>query len=168
MDITRQPGNILQTMKKQLLLAVILIAYFAILVKIMVFKDIPLIRIGSLVFRFGGTQDGPANLVPFRTILFYLLGEKGAIISFINLAGNIFLLSPVGFLVPFIYSHMTWKKSIVLGIAAGFILEGMQALLHVGIFDIDDVLLNGLGVITGYWAFVILTNRKFTRSITVL
>lgn len=132
-----------------------LIAYSAVLVTVMVFKDVPHIRIGPLMFNFGGTQDGAANLVPFKTILPYLLGDKGFVIAFINLAGNIVLLVPIGFLVSFIYPDMTWKKSLALAIAPGLAIEGMQAVLHVGIFDIDDVILNGLGVMVGYWAFTI-------------
>jgi glycopeptide antibiotics resistance protein len=141
-------------MKKRILLIVILITYCAILIKVMVFKDLPVIRIGHLMLNFGGTQEGPANLIPFKTILPYLLGEKGFIIAFLNLAGNIVLLVPVGFLVPFAFRSITWKKSFVIAIACGFVIEGMQVLLHVGIFDIDDVILNGLGVMVGYWSFL--------------
>jgi len=140
-------------MKKRITLTIILIAYSAILIRVLVFKDLPLIRIGSLRFKFGGTHTGAANLLPFSTILPYLLGKKGWMIAVINLAGNIVLLAPIGFLVPFIYRKMTWKKSLALAVAAGFALEGMQAVFRVGIFDIDDVILNGLGVMIGYWTF---------------
>jgi len=149
-------------MKKRLLSAFILIAYSAILIKVMVFKDMPLIRIGPLMLNFGGTHEGPANLVPFKTILPYLLGDKGLMIAVINLAGNIVLLVPIGFLVPFVYQNITWKKSLALAVAVGFAIEGMQALFHVGIFDIDDVILNALGVMVGYWSFTILA--KMDRS----
>ena len=142
-------------MKKRLTATIILIVYSAILVDVLVFKYLPLIRIGRMRFRFGGTQDGPANFIPFKTILPYLLGEKGFMIAVLNLAGNILLLVPIGFLVPFIYPNMTWKKTLVLAVATGFALEGMQALLHVGIFDVDDLILNGLGVMAGYWLFMI-------------
>ena len=145
-------------MKKHLISTFILIAYSAILIKVMVFKDVPIIRIGSLMLKFGGTQEGPANLVPFKTILPYLLGEMGLLIGAINLLGNIVLLMPVGFLVPFAFRNMTWKKTLVLAVAAGFFIEGMQVVLHLGIFDIDDVILNAIGVMLGYWAFAILTN----------
>jgi glycopeptide antibiotics resistance protein len=124
----------------------------------MVFKDVPLIRVGGLMINFGGTHEGQANLLPFKTILPYLLGEKGLMIAGINLIGNIVLLVPIGVLVPFLYRNMTWKKSLALAVSIGFAIEGMQALLHVGIFDIDDVILNGLGVMIGYWAFMILAN----------
>ena len=141
-------------MKKRLIAAVILITYSATLIKVMVFKDMPLIRIGPLMLNFGGTQEGPANLIPFKTILPYLLGEKGFLIGAVNLLGNIVLLVPIGFLVPFVFRNITWKKSLAIAVAAGFIIEGMQVPLHAGIFDIDDVILNALGVMIGYWAFV--------------
>lgn len=146
-------------LRKRLVPLIILIVYSAVLVIIMVFKIMPLIRIGPLMLNLGGTQEGSANFVPFKSILPYLLGERGFIIAFINIAGNIVLLVPLGFLAPFIYRGMTWKQVLVPAVAAGFILEGMQAILHVGIFDIDDVILNGLGVMMGYWTFIIIARR---------
>ncbi len=140
-------------MKKRLIGAFILVVYSAILIKVMVFKDVPLIRIGGLMFNFGGTETGQANFVPFRTIFSYLLGYKGLIIAGINLVGNVVLLVPIGFLVPFVFPNITWKKSLILASAAGLTIEVMQVVLHVGIFDIDDVILNALGVMIGYWIF---------------
>src|SRR5687768_8020651 len=119
-------------MNKRLIPAIILIAYSVILIKVIVFKDVPLIRIGSLRINFGGTQEGAANLIPFKTILPYLLGEKGLMIAGINLVGNIVILMPIGFLVPFVYRNMTWRKSFALAIAAGLAIEGTQAVLRVG------------------------------------
>ena len=150
----------IKTMKKRLLPACMLAVYSAILIKVLVFKDLPVIEIDAVIFNFGGTQEGPANLVPFKTILPYLLGKKGFLIAFINLAGNILLLTPVGFIVPLVNLNMTWRKSLALAIAAGSVIEGMQVLLHVGIFDIDDIVLNALGVIFGYWAFIIFANKR--------
>lgn len=141
-------------MNKRIISTIILIAYSAMLIKILVFKELPMIRIGALRFNFGGTHEGPANLWPFKTIFPYLLGKRGFVIAIFNLAGNIVLLLPVGFLVPFVYRKMTWKKTLALAIAAGLAIEGMQALFRVGIFDIDDVILNGLGVMVGYWVFM--------------
>ena len=90
-------------MKKTVLSTFLLIAYCAILIKVMVFKDIPPIRVGSLILNFAGTNAGHGpNFVPFRTILPYLLGFKGWIIAGINLVGNIALLVPIGFLAPLV------------------------------------------------------------------
>ncbi len=59
-------------MKKNLTSTFSLIAYCAILIKVMVFKDIPTIRIGSLMLNFAGTNGGHGpNFVPFMTIVPY-------------------------------------------------------------------------------------------------
>ncbi len=142
-------------MYKRLFATFIFIAYCAVLVKLLVFKAVSF-RIGHLMLNFSGGGTGPANFVPFRTILPYLLGEKGSVIAFFELAGNIGLLVPVGFIAPFVFKNMTWKKTLLLALAAGLVLEGMQVVLRVGIFDIDDVILNALGVMIGYWIFILL------------
>lgn len=152
-------------MKKRLLPALILVVYSAILIKVMVFKDVPTIRVGHLTLNFGGTNAGHhANFVPFTTIVPYLLGYKGWIIAGINLGGNIALLIPLGFLLPFVYQNITWKKTLVLAVAAGLAIETTQTVLRVGIFDIDDVILNALGVMLGYWAFLVLTQWVRSRN----
>lgn len=130
----------------------------------MVLKDMPVIRIGPLMLNFGGTHEGSGNFVPFRTILPYLLGEKGLMIAAINIIGNIILLVPIGFLLPLVFQKITWKKALALAIAAGLVIEGSQVILHVGIFDIDDVILNGLGVMIGYWAFAILASWMHSKK----
>ena len=130
---------------KNRFLQVLLLGYCLLLIKVMVFKDVPLIRIGVLMLNFGGTHDGPPNFIPFKTILPYLIGEKGLLIGAINIVGNIILLVPVGLLVPFVFPAVHLKKSILFAVFSGLLIEGMQTLLHVGIFDIDDVILNGLG-----------------------
>src|SRR6185369_16074226 len=153
-------------MRQRLISIIIFIIYCAILIKVMVFKDIPTIRIGSLMLNFAGTNGGHApNFVPFLTIVPYLLGFKGWIIAGVNLAGNIALLVPIGLLAPLVYRRVRWNASLALGVAAGLCIEVMKTVLRVGIFDIDDVILNALGVMIGYWAFIILAKwlreRKF-------
>ncbi len=130
-------------MEKRLFSVFILLAYIAVLIKVMVFKDIPLIRIGQMMLNFGGANAGTeANFIPFKTILPYLFGYKGLVIAGINLVGNVALLVPLGFLIPFVYPNMSWKKSIVLGVVAGLSIEAMQTVL---------------GVVIGYFVFFMLT-----------
>ena len=152
-------------MKKRFLPALILIAYSAILIEVMVFKDVPPIRVGHLILNFGGTNPGHhPNFLPFTTIVPYLLGYKGWIIAGINLGGNIALLIPLGLLLPFVWPTVTRKQMLVLAVAAGLTIETLQTVLHVGIFDIDDVILNAFGVMLGYWAFCILAQWVRARS----
>ena len=75
---------------------------------------------------------------------------------------------PIGFLVSFVYRKMTWQKSLAVAVAVGLAIEGMQVVFRVGIFDIDDVILNALGVMTGYWVFTILVKWVRSRSKVLL
>ncbi len=158
-------------MKKRVVSAIFLAAYIAVLIKVMVFKDLPLIQIGSLMLNFGGTDAGHApNFVPFRTIVPYLFGYKGLIIAGINLVGNIILLVPVGFLMPLVFPAMTWKRSLAFGVIACLAIEVAQVVLRVGIFDIDDVILNTIGVMVGYWIYCVLAamfNSPTYRNVAI-
>jgi glycopeptide antibiotics resistance protein len=150
-------------MRRRFIPGFILLAYSAVLIKLLVFK-IDLLRIGHLRFRFP-PHAGQANFLPFRTILSYLRGEPMGLISILNLVGNIALLVPIGFLVPIVYRSVTWRTSLALAVATGLAIEGMEEAFRVGIFDIDDVILNALGVMIGYWAFTMFANRARERSL---
>ncbi|MBP7831785.1 MAG: VanZ family protein [Candidatus Pacebacteria bacterium] len=161
-------------MKTRFLPIVLLIIYIAILIKVMVFKAIPLIHVGQLMLNFGGANAGSApNFVPFKTIVPYLFGAKGLLIGGINLAGNIILLVPLGFLVMLVARNtscnLNWKKMLGIAVASGLIIEVMQVLLRVGIFDIDDVILNAVGFMIGYGIFVQLQkwllSKKYTQIV---
>jgi glycopeptide antibiotics resistance protein len=147
-------------MKKRLLPSILLLAYSSILIKVMVLKDVPMIRIGPIMLNFGGTQVGDPNYVPFKTILPYLLGENGFLIGALNIGGNIAFLIPIGFLLPFVFTRIDWKRSLVVALLSGMSIELTQVFLQIGIFDIDDVILNGLGVMVGYWMFLLFQKTK--------
>lgn len=147
-------------MWRRVIPASLLVVYSALLTEVLVFKDIPVIRIGHMMFNFGGTNaNGEANFVPFKTIASYVLGHEGFLIGSLNIVGNIVLLIPIGFIAPFVYQKMTWRTSLVLAVASGLAIELLQVVLHVGIFDIDDVLLNALGVILGYGVFKVFVRK---------
>ena len=149
-------------MMKQSIATLVLAAYGAVLVRLLVFKNV-LIQIGSLRFRFD-QEPGQANFLPFKTISSYLLGEHGRLIVVVNLVGNVALFAPIGFLAPFAYRRMTSRISLALGVFASLVIEGMEAAFHTGAFDIDDVILNTLGVMIGYWMFRIFFKEKASYS----
>lgn len=134
----------------------ILLGWFAVLVCVIVFKLIPTVHIGHRMYRFGGGyRTGPANLVPFHTILPQLQGRGNRLMSTVNLLGNVLPFVPVGLLAPFAFRRMTWAKGLLLAVGTGLLMEALEVVFRVGIFDVDDILLNGLGVSVGY-LFVIL------------
>ena len=146
---------------KKIIISLILLLYIFLLAQILVLKNLPVIRFAGLILNLGGTQNGPANLIPFRSILPYVLGERGLLSAILNLGGNIGLLIPIGFMVPFLRSKISWPEMFFLSFISGFSIELTQAVFRLGIFDVDDLLLNGLGVLVGYALF-----RAFIHRVT--
>ena len=147
-------------MQKRLVSAFVLIAYTGILLRLVVFKTQPLLETRRLKIKFGYSSTGQANVLPFKTILRYLHGDPRWSIAIINLVGNVILFVPIGFLVPFVFREITWQKSLALAAGIGLAMEGMEAVFRVGIFDIDDVILNASGVMIGYWIFAVFVKRR--------
>ena len=139
--------------------------YALLLFKVMVLKDVPMIRIGDLMLNFGGTQHGTSNLVPFTTIAAYFDGHKGFLIASINLLGNVVLLVPIGFLFPLAFVKYNWSRILLLSVFSGTAIELLQLILKVGIFDIDDVILNSLGVVVGFILFLLC--KKLAQHISL-
>ena len=145
------------------LAACALIAYSAILIKFVVFKAIPTIRIGHLRLRFAGSHTGPGNFAPFKTIVAQLIARGNPLIAVVNLIGNIIPFMPIGLLAPLVFRSISWQKALVLGVLTGLTFEVMEVVFRVGIFDIDDVILNAFGVMVGYGAFVMFKRRAQPR-----
>jgi glycopeptide antibiotics resistance protein len=125
-------------------LIIIIILYLALLIKLIVFKYPP-----GMTFSITN-----ANLMPFRTILDYLSGEPTWRVAMRNLLGNIILFIPFGFLLAFGHQIIKWKKVLLIGLFVGVSLELLQVICKSGIFDIDDIILNFLGVVLGYLLFI--------------
>ena len=142
-----------------------LTAYGALLIRLVVFKDIPVIRIGHLRFRFAGTHTGPSNFVPFKTIVPELLGRGNHLIDMVNFFGNIIPFMPIGLLAPLVVRSFScsWQKALALGVVTGLSFEVMEVVFRVGIFDVDDVMLNAFGVMAGYGVFVMFKRRAQPR-----
>lgn len=94
------------------------------------------------------------NGVPFRTILGYLAGEPTPAIALHNLAGNVLLFVPWGFLWAYLFPGRARSRD-VLGSAftASFLIEALQFALGVGQWDVDDLILNVLGAALGLLAY---------------
>lgn len=107
---------------------------------------------------FAFTLSTMVNLIPgnygnmFSDLAAGMIGPN---IIFWEIFGNILLTVPFGLGVS-LFSPMPGRRIIGWALAAGLTLEGIQFLIMVGIgpntraVDINDVLLNALGVLVGY------------------
>ncbi|MEH7392887.1 VanZ family protein [Bacillus sp. JJ1474] len=104
-----------------------------------------------LFFRPNGTNYGAVNMMPFMTIRLYLFGNADFLIAFYNLGANIGLFIPFGVYYGFINKSASTKQLLFLTIFPICIIEGLQFLTKRGSLDIDDLLLNTVGVCLGYY-----------------
>ena len=73
-----------------------------------------------------------------------------------NVGGNVLGFMPFGFLLPVLSSRMRRGATVILlGLAVSLIVESIQLVTKVGIFDVDDLLLNTIGTALGYLIFAI-------------
>jgi glycopeptide antibiotics resistance protein len=92
------------------------------------------------------------NIIPLRTIIEYSTSGYNAIAITTNLLGNIAAFMPMGFLLPIVFSKLNRiRKVIYVSFISALLIELMQYILRVGASDIDDVILNVLGAVLGYW-----------------
>lgn len=108
------------------------------------------------------------NLIPFHTIIAYFNVEGTTLISAIeNLAGNVIGFIPLGFLLPIISKEQnTIFKVIFTTFSISLTYELLQRIFRLGIFDVDDLIMNTLGGVFGYIIFLglfrLLKNKRFS------
>ena len=95
------------------------------------------------------------NIIPFKNISRYIIalftGSMNISAPITNLGGNLILLFPMGFYLPFfvkkikkVSAFSIWMIIII------FLLEVIQLCTRRGAFDINDIILNTLGAIFGF------------------
>ena len=97
------------------------------------------------------------NLIPFYTIRNYLYvlqhtgNQKLFIHSFINLGGNVLLFIPAGWLLPKLWPRQrNFLRFFATCFGAIFLVEILQLFSLLGRFDVDDLILNLLGMVLGF------------------
>lgn len=91
---------------------------------------------------------GTVNLIPFQSF-----GPDAR--SIYNFLGNIVMFLPFGFLPALLWRGYTWRRALATGLCVTGFIECWQ--LCVGrAFDIDDLLLNTLGALCGFWLRLLL------------
>ncbi len=96
------------------------------------------------------------SLEPFKEIRRYLTyrSEIGTFNVILNLLGNIVCFVPFGFVVPILSPrHKGFFKIAWLSFCVSLLVELVQLVSKVGSCDVDDIILNTLGGITGYLLF---------------
>ncbi len=101
------------------------------------------------------------NIIPFKNTIKYIIGSDHFNLDIIinNTLGNILIFLPLGIFLPLLFKkYSRVSKIIVTSIVISFSIETIQLVLKIGQFDIDDVILNMIGSIFGFWLLRILKN----------
>jgi len=71
----------------------------------------------------------------------------------INVFGNIVMFIPFGFLGIVFKKLRSFNRLIINFLSAIVFIESLQYFSRLGVFDVDDVILNTLGVAIGFWIY---------------
>jgi glycopeptide antibiotics resistance protein len=97
-----------------------------------------------------------ANLKPFSTIRLFSSKRVSAEYSYKNIGGNIIGFVPLGILLPLLFPF--FRRFLLLTSAVFFIsllFETTQLVAGIGVFDVDDLILNTAGGMLGYIFYAI-------------
>lgn len=134
--------------KIQIISWVIFIIYLVMMVYFLFFSE-QMGRVPGNQYRY--------NLIPFAEIKRYLSyrNKIGGFHVMLNLLGNVVCFIPFGFVIPILTRKQTALRMFLLGMSASVLVELLQLVSMLGTFDVDDIILNTLGVLIGYVLFVI-------------
>ncbi len=97
------------------------------------------------------------NLEPFREIRRCIERWEvlGPVNAGLNLFGNVIAFMPLGFILPMLSgSTRKWYWALFLSLLCSLAIETVQLYTRRGSFDVDDLMLNTLGGLAGYWCFL--------------
>ncbi|MBQ9928441.1 MAG: VanZ family protein [Lachnospiraceae bacterium] len=142
-------------------LRVIFFLYLLLVIRLIIFKY-PFYRLEEIASSWekGVILEGldTANFTLFKTIRMYI-DYAYKLNSFENLVGNVIVFVPFGFLLPYV---LTWGRNFFVMLLNAFVfvlgIEVFQLFSAFGAFDVDDILLNCVGTVLGYFIFLIWEN----------
>jgi len=127
---------------------------------------------GYIVF-FQGTRDHirnhPLNLIPLRSRIHELRDSSWhqpvlAIKIYANIIGNILLFIPFPIIIIWMFPKLSDRLVLLFAAASSIMIEVLQYYFQRGCCDIDDVILNVAGCITGQVLMKWFYKTNFTAS----
>ena len=122
---------------------------------LVIFTVYILIVLNLTVFRFGFQFDErQLNLTLFADLI-NIYNNVGMSYQFLRLfLGNILWFVPFGFLLPMLLTRASFLKIIAIGFMFSFAIEASQFIFYKGVAELDDLILNTIGVAIGYSFFL--------------
>jgi glycopeptide antibiotics resistance protein len=108
------------------------------------------------VVSFQDVSWSTQNYIPFKEILRYEVGSR---LFFKNILGNTILFIPYGFFASYYLKIIKLRTIVGLTIFTSFIIEFTQSKIG-RVFDVDDIILNIVGGIGGFFLYKLLDYLK--------
>ena len=117
-------------------------------------------RIQPLMFDIATAFPFRVNLIPFVNLFDY--DSKRDLL--LNMIGNVAMFIPSGIVLPIVYKRLdTFWKVLVAGAGISLCIEIIQLPFRVRATDIDDLVLNTVGVIVGYGLYSLIQCARRTK-----
>lgn len=107
------------------------------------------------------------NLTPLYTIqsywnvVFHRTNDSALVHCIINLAGNVILFIPAGYLIPNLWrKQRNYLRFFATCFGIMFFIEALQLFTLLGSFDVDDLILNLSGMTIGFIGFHLFAKKK--------
>ncbi|MFD3158817.1 VanZ family protein (plasmid) [Haloimpatiens sp. FM7330] len=100
----------------------------------------------------GGYLGVTINIIPFKTIIEYIVSfnKNNISVFLLNIFGKIFMFIPLGMLLPFYSKKYTNFRNIIkIVLCISFFIEIIKLILPLGVSDIDHIILSVIGSYVG-------------------
>lgn len=142
---------IIDKKKLRIICFALFIVYIILIVYFLIFSD--------MFGRGSGYNERRYNLRPFQEILrFIKYGDQldGQSV-FLNIYGNIIAFVPFGMLIRWARNkRTTLLQATIYSFVFTLAIEIVQYITKLGVFDVDDIILNTFGGVTGYLIYYIM------------
>lgn len=140
------------------------ISWVAFLIYLLLVVDLVIVKRGDMGFAYAWERirstlemrreygNWNLNLVPFATLKDTLVSYQKygwGSLSFRTAFYNVFFFAPLGLLLPLIMKKPSTWKALSIALSIILVVEVTQLVTGLGMFDIDDVLLNMTGSLIG-------------------
>lgn len=116
------------------------------------------------VVTFQDVSWSTSNYVPFREMFRYSFGSR---LFFKNVVGNMLMFMPFGFFVAYILKlKKTWVLALI-SLIVSLTIESIQSVIG-RVFDVDDIILNVIGAVGGFFIFKIVYFLKLKSPSVML
>lgn len=150
--------------KRKRIYTIVFIVYLCLLIYFLFFSD--------MLGRKETYDDYRYNIEPFKEIKRFWNSalDKNYTLFIVNIIGNMLLFIPFGYLFTVVMEDrrvrpgMSFVDTFLAALLTILLVETCQLITKVGVFDIDDIILNTIGAVVGYMIYILVRHRINLRK----